>query len=102
MKKLTYTDDQQLINDAAQMLIEAHLRRTRSTMGSPREDIDNVRNRLLDARIDAVFTLAEWNEMGEAERLSFIDKCELLFEIAATLADRKWQAAMTLLGIEQQ
>lgn len=102
MTKLTYIDDQQLINDAARKLIELHLHWSGSNEDLPSRDIGRVRSEALDAYREGVTTFDKWLEMDEAQR-DALDACaSLIFEKAATLADRKWLAAMTLLGIEQQ
>lgn len=100
MTKLTYTNDQQIINDAAQMLIEAHLRWTNSGTEMPSKDLDYVRGSLSEAYLDAKFESGEWLTMSDAERDFQKAIAACLFKKAAQIADRKWQAAMTLLGIE--
>ena len=105
--KLTYINEQQIVGDAAQMLLEAHLRWSGSVEGIPSKDLDGVRGRVMDAYFEAKFSIRDYENMGEWEALSNEEqaseraKAELLFVKAAHLADRKWEAAMTLLGIEQ-
>lgn len=102
MTKLTYTNDQQIINDAAQMLITAHLRWSGSTENMPSKDLDSVHGSIYSALMESE---AMWDEFSEDEkettRCSNIIRTKVLFAEAAQIADRKWQAAMTLLGIEQ-
>lgn len=100
MTKLTYTNDQQIINDAAQMLVESHLRWTDSGRTMPSEDRDCVRSQMLDAYLEAHFDIEEWLGMTDVERTFHKEIAASLFKQAARIADRKWQAAMTLLGIE--
>ena len=96
--RLTCTDDQQIIADAAQKLIEAHLRWGNSNESEPSKGQENVRGEIYSAII---------KRTGEADGWAGLDTglawqmAERLFEQAAQLADRKWAAAMTLLGIEQ-
>ena len=100
MKKLTYTNDQQIISDAAQMLLEAHLHWSSSEDGMPSKDLDGVRGMVMSAYLEANFTEEEWEAMSSEERATERVEPYHLFKQAAQLADRKWQAAMTLLGIE--
>lgn len=100
MTKLNYTNDQQLINDAAQMLLEEHLRWSGSNEGMPSRDSSLVSARVLDAYLEGNFTIEEWEKMSMEERECVGDKVALLEEKAKQLADKKWEAAMVLLGIE--
>lgn len=104
MKKqteLTYINDQQFVNDAATMLIESHLRWSNSTDNLPSWDHDNVRGDMLLAHREAHYTKEEWRAMDELRRAEARLEVLPLYDEAALLADRKWMAAMTLLGIEQ-
>jgi hypothetical protein len=98
MTKLAYTNDQQIINDAAQMLIENHLHWSGSNEGMPSNDLGNVSGVMLDAYRRANIAVEEWKSMDEEMKRDFLAKVELLYTKAAQLADRKWEAAMTLLG----
>ena len=98
MTKLTYTNDQQFINDAAQMLIEKHLSWSGSNENTPSNDLGNVRGEMLMAHREARFTVEEWRAMDEVERSEARLEVFPLYEQALELADRKWNAAMTLLG----
>lgn len=105
MKELTYTSDEQIVADAAKKLLESHLCWSGCFGTLPSRDIDGVRGELIFAYRKATIPFAmlgsmsadqrdeNWEEIGHHARL--------LFEKAAFLADRKWIAAMTLLGIEQ-
>ena len=98
---LAYENDQQIINDAAQMLLEAHLILSGSNEGMPSKDLANIHRQTARAFIEADFTEEEWEALSEEEQMFKNAKANLLFAKAAQLADRKWEAAMTLLGIEQ-
>lgn len=100
MTKLTYITDDQIINDAAQMLIEEHLRWSGSNEGTPSKDHSMIRGKFVDAYLHAHFTTEEWLEMTENEQTFQEEMASSLFKQAANIADRKWEAAMTLLGIE--
>ena len=102
MTKLAYINDQQIINDTAQLLIKNHLAWSGSHEKMPSRDNDNVRDQMVYAYLSAHFTTEEWNEMSESEQKLQEEMAHALFKQAAQLADRKWEAAMTLLGIEQQ
>lgn len=102
MTKLTYTSNQQLINDAAQMLLENHLHWSGSNEGMPSKDLNNVRGQVIEAYLSGSFTKEEWLEKEETKQKFWIEMANGYFKDAAKLADRKWEAAMTLLGIEQQ
>ena len=98
MTKLAYINDQQIITDAAQMLIEKHLNWSGSKEGKPSKDLDHVLGDMLIAHREARFTVEEWREMDELERSEARLEVFPLYEQALELADRKWEAAMTLLG----
>lgn len=98
---LDYINDQQIIRDAAQMLIETHLQWSGSGKEVPSRDLDNIYGGIRLAYRKANATAEEWLAMSDADRDSVIAHASLLFEKAALMADRKWLAAMTLLGIEQ-
>lgn len=112
MTKLTYTNDQQLVNDAAQMLIMTHLDYSGSYKSLPGKRSGLVSLEVYDA-CSAHLEIAQeelsgksYREFTESTRAILDDAAkEMSAEIvekAATLADRKWEAVMTLLGIEQQ
>lgn len=101
MKNLTYVNDQQLIEDAAHLLIETHLSWTGSGEGLPSDDRARIDCEMIKAFRKARFTSEEWKNMDEVERGEFRLGILPLYEQAAALADRKWLAAMTLLGIER-
>ena len=101
MTKLTYTNDQQIINDAAQMLIENHLHWSGSNEGMPSKDLNNVQGQVIYAYLEVSVTDEEWNDMDKVDQMLLREQANAFFKQAAQLADRKWEAAMTLLGIEQ-
>lgn len=100
MKKLTYTNDEQIINDAAQMLIERHLNWSNSLDSKPSANTVDVYGMMTGAILDAKYTYDEWCALAKSEQAH--QECEIraMFEKAAKLADRKWEAAMVLLGLE--
>lgn len=98
MKKLTYTNDQQLINDAAQMLIENHLSWSGSDTEMPSRDLDGVRGLISDAYLEYHYTADEWEEASKEERMLAEAAAGNLYRSAKQLADQKWEAVMTLLG----
>lgn len=101
MTELTYISDDQLIADAAQALLESHLRWSGSNEGMPSADRDYVQGAVIMAYRKATVSTEEWRGMSEEQQTFVNARANLLFVKAATLADRKWEAAMTLLGIEQ-
>lgn len=100
MTKITYTNDQQLINDAAQMLLEEHLKWSGSNEGMPSRDRSHVEVLVLDAYLEGNYAIEEWEKMSIEEWGCVVAKVDLLHEKAKQLADKKWEAAMTILGIE--
>ena len=99
--KLTYKNDQQLVNDAARLIIENHLHWSNSNESSPSKGQENVRGQVFEAYRKAQYSIEEWSAMSDARKELEAILAGDLFEQAAQLADRKWEAAMTLLGIEQ-
>ena len=99
MKKLTYKNDEQLINDAVRMLIKKHLAWGGSDESMPSRDLDNVRGNFFDARATADFTVDEWDALTDEEREEYTNKVDRQFDKAAAEADRKWEAAKTLLDL---
>ena len=99
--KLTYVNDQQVIADAAKMLIENHLHWSGSNESLPSNSRSGVECELFSAYVEANLFDFEWDDLGVEDKRLYRDRASLLFEKAAQLADRKWQAAMTLLGIER-
>lgn len=105
MAKLAYANDQQIIDDAAQMLIEDHLRWSGSDRGLPSKDRAHVRGYIYSILMENDASRDSWNDLSEEDkedaRAFNSDMAKLLFKEAAEIADRKWLAAMTLLGINQ-
>lgn len=101
MTKLAYIDNQQIVADAAQMLLESHLQWSGSQKDMPSRDIDYVQGQVINAFLEARFTVEEWNALSKEEQMLENAEACYAFKQAARLADRKWEAAMTLLGIEQ-
>ena len=103
MTNLTYTSEQQLINDAAQMLLINHLHWSNSNEGMPSDDRDGVMCEVKEAYLSYTFpNIEEWEALSSLEQRIEIDEAVCIFRQAAILADRKWEAAMLLIGIEQQ
>lgn len=100
--KLVYINDQQLLEDAVRALIESHLSWTGSNESFPSRDLGNVGPAMARAWVKAHYAAEEWRDLSE-DRQRWVEETEILplYKQAAKLADRKWEAAMTLLGIEQ-
>lgn len=96
MTKLQYTNDQQIINDAAQLIIKGHLNMSRSDEEMPSRDFDNIAGLVIRAYLAANNT----EDASESEQQLLAAEAHHLAKQAKHLADRKWEAAMTLLGIE--
>lgn len=100
MEKLTYKNDEQLINDAVRMLIKKHLAWGGSDESMPSRDFENVRGSFFDARATADFTVDEWDTaLSDEEREEYSNKVDRQFDKAAAEADRKWEAVKTLLDL---
>ena len=98
---MKYINDEQIINDAAQMLIQKHLAWSGSDTECPSRDLDNVRGLVFQAYLKANFTPEEWNEKSEESKNLANAKVSVIYREARQLADRKWQAAMLLLGMSE-
>ena len=99
MKKLTYMNDQQIVNDAAQMLIEAHLRWSGSAEEMPSRDLDNIGGAIWQAYLEANYTVEEWDALNKNEKTMVNEEASILCRNAKQLADQRWEAVITLLGI---
>lgn len=99
MTKLTYTNDQQFVNDAAQALLKAHLSWSGSHEGMPSKDHDNIGNQMGRAYLKAHFSCEEWAEMSEQSQKLVEAQAQSLYKQAKQLADKKWEAAMLLLNL---
>lgn len=95
---MKYINDQQIINDAAQMLLEKHMDWSGSHESMPSRDLGNVRGFLVEAYLEARFTPKEWNEASDELRAGVDAHLNGLYGKAKEIADAKWSAAMTLLG----
>lgn len=99
MTNLTYTDDNQFVSDAAKMLIKAHLDWSGSGEEMPSRDKGCVRGLMFSAYFAANFTAEEFNAMSDEEKAFESAIVSRLYKDACIAADRKWEAAMTLLDI---
>lgn len=103
MSRLNYTNDQQIIEDAARLLIEAHLYWRGSGNGMPSKDNNFVQGNIYCALMDHFVDRAIWDELTEDEREStrsyYGEMAEQLFNVAADEADRKWFEALLVLGL---
>lgn len=100
MTKLAYINDQQFVSDAAQALIKSHLSWSSSDRDMPSKDLSNVCSMMIDTYLEANYTIEQWQAFTEEQRanaVSVIRDC--MFAEAKKIADAKWAAAMTLLGI---
>lgn len=97
--KLTYTNEEQFINDIAQFLIEAHLNWSNSVDGMPSKDHDNVKGTAIYAYIDSEMTPEEYCELSDTEQQYWQEKGIAFYKLGAQIADKKWEAVKTLLGI---
>ena len=100
MTELTYTNDEQIINDAAALMIKNHLSWSGSDKGIPSTDLGHVANMITDAYLAANYTIHEWMNASEEEQYIAEDNASVLYRKAMQLADKKWEAAMLLLGME--
>lgn len=100
MKKLVYTNDEQFKNDIVCNLLEGHLGWSGSLRHMPSEDLEGVRGAAVFNYIESKFTDEFWFNMDEESKQAERDKATAIFNEAAEIADKKWEAAMTLLGVE--
>lgn len=102
MNELTYTNDQQIINDAAQMILAEHLDWSGTLRRKPSEIHSIVRNRIFDAYAESIIDPDEfWELENDAKKemhKSFEAKAIELYAEAQAIADKKWEAAKVLLG----
>jgi len=99
MMKLTYTDDEQIVADAAKMLIKAHLDWSGSDETMPSRDRGCVQGMMFSAYFEAKFTDDEFNAMSDEEKAFESAIIGGLYKEARIAADKKWEAAMTLLDL---
>ena len=99
MKKLTYINDQQIVDDAAQMLLKSHLQWSGSAEKMPSRDLDNIGGAIWQAYIEANYTVEEWDALSNEEKMMENEEASLLCKKAKQLADQRWEAVITLLGI---
>lgn len=95
---MKYINDEQIINEAAQMLIEKHMDWSGSHMSMPSRDNGGVHGYIVNAYLEANYTAAEWADASDDERRFAEEQATVLYRQAKRLADKKWEAAMTLLG----
>lgn len=102
MNELTYTNDQQIINDAAQMILAEHLDWSGTLRRKPSEVHSIVLNRIFDAYAESIIDPDEFDELDHDTRkemyISFDSKSRELYAEAQAIADMKWEAAKVLLG----
>ena len=99
MEKLTYKNDEQLINNAEKALIKKHLAWSGSDTSMPSRDESDVHVRFIDACLEERYTVDEWNSMSEDEKKECFAYWNRKFADAAAEADRKWEAVKTLLDL---
>ena len=99
MEKLTYKNEEQLINDAVRMFIKNHLAFGVSHVGMPSKDLGGVRGIFFYTRVTADFTAGEWVAVTYEERYEYAKKVNRQFDKALDEADRKWEAVKTLLDL---
>ena len=99
MKNLKFDSPKQLINDAVKMLIENHLAWSGSDKEMPSRDLGNVRGEFIDAWLDGCYTVDKWDLLSEDEHMARFAYWNDRFNEAAAEADRKWEAAKTLLDL---
>lgn len=102
MTKLTYTNDQQIINDVAQFILEEHLDWSGTLRRNPSEVHGIALNRIFDAYAESIIDPDEFDELDrdtrKEMRKSFESKSRELYAQAQAIADKKWEAAKVLLG----
>lgn len=99
MAQLTYTDDNQFVNDAARLYIEARLGRVEiNKLYSSERNF--VHDRMYRAYRLSVFTDEEYLAADPDELVLMTEKANKLFERAEGLALFKLNAAATILGVE--
>lgn len=95
--KLTYTNNDNFIEDAATLLIEKFLNLSNSTEGNPSDC--SVRGEVFDAVIRVKYTTEEWNELDKPYQRFEELNVDAMANHAARIADEKWEAVKTLLGL---
>lgn len=98
MTELTYINDVQFVSDAAKLMIEAHLDWSGSCEDMPSRDRNNVKGAMVIAYLRA-FSDDEFEKMSDEDSPNNLTIVNRLFVDACNAADRKWEAAMTLLGM---
>lgn len=93
--EIKYENDAQIVEDAATKFLETHLQWSNSLDSKPSEN-KNVKTDILMALVDAA---GRWENVTEEDKEQMTAKAEELFAEASKIADGKWEAMMTLLGI---
>lgn len=97
--ELAYINDEQFVADAAKMLVKAHLDWSGSGEEMPSRDKGCVQGLMFSAYFAANFTAEEFNAMTDEEKAFKSEIVNRLYKDACIAADRKWEAAMTLLDL---
>lgn len=100
MEELKYINDDQIVEDAAKIALERHLQYSNSLDDKPSETPSiNVRAGIILAYTRATYTQEERCELTDARKNEIAAWSVSLADKALKLADKKWEAARTLLGI---
>lgn len=98
--KLSDRGFQELVERAAIKMIYNHLELSESVYTKPSRDKDyKVYNWIFHTYAEELYTLEEFFEISSAEHDRFIVEVKDIFNRAAKIADSRWKAAKTLIGI---
>lgn len=94
---MKYENDTQILEDATKLMLECHMADYDSDRRRPsnEENRSTVMTKVLYALIDAV---EDWDSLGEKEKGELSGKAKCITDMAAAEANKKWLAAMMLLG----
>ena len=98
--KLSDRGFQELVERAAIKMIYNHLECSDSVYTKPSRDKDyKVYNWIFQTYSEELYTLEEFGEISFAEHDRFKMEVKDIFNRAAKIADSRWKAAKTLMGI---
>lgn len=97
---MEYINDEQIINDAAKYALERHLQYSNSLDDKPSENwVGEVESQVLSAYVKATVTWKKYDELSEEKKAEIQEWAVHIALEATDIADRKLEAAVTLLGL---
>lgn len=97
---MEYINDEQIVNDAAKYALERHIQYSNSLDDKPSDNwLPSVECEVLSAYIKATITWKKYEELSEEKKAEIQEWAVHIALEATDIADMKWEAAKTLLGL---